>query len=160
MATETSISGPHFYQRLSVKDKTRYWNRGAMYLAFRGTGKRRDPNCWRIEWSSGNRRSASGKVLYHSMTVWGTRERVRALLDLILIKPYRPIAEANELIAPYIEWRYGNGGRSRVIVKPVPSTPNTPWRITMQELKRNQIELDYWRMRMIDTLEAYRRYDD
>jgi hypothetical protein len=32
--------------------------------------------------------------------------------------------------------------------------------VASQAMKRYQIQRDYWRMRLIDTIEAYRRLDD
>ena len=163
------------YKGLSYTEKTKHWGRGYVSENWRPTNRSRKeqegsikrytygpyrvvPNSWRIEWSSGKRsKSDPNKFLYRSLTVWGTYEEARKILDLIVEHPRVSLKEANEIIAPYIEWVKGEGTgvRRRVIKGPVPDARMTP-----QVVKRYFIERDYWRMRVLDTLEAYRRYDD
>ena len=90
--------------------------------------------------------------------MWGEREDARKLLDIIVSVPHRTNAEAEEAIKPYIQWEsHINQGSPprRVIHGPIPDTP-----LTSQSMRRSQIELDYWRIRLLDTIEAYRRFDD
>ena len=150
------IDSPAFYRKLPVVDKARYHGRGCVYNTGRG-----NENSWRIEWSSGKRSTLpNGKILYYSLTVWGTYAEARALLDLIVVKPHCPLDEAKEIIAPYVEWRghrpNQGGAKKRVIVGLLPvSKLQTP-----QALRRQQIYQDYWRLRLLDTLEEYRRLGD
>jgi hypothetical protein len=157
---------PDFYSKLSYPDKARYHGRGCVYNTFGGKDRIRHPDCWRIEWSSGKRGKStpsgrpSAKILYHSLTVWGTYAEARALLDLIVATPYCPLEEAKEIIEPYVRWRgstrSGLGAKKRVIIGPIPVFPSA----TPEDLRRYGIQLDYWRMRLLDTIEAYRRFDD
>ena len=97
---------------------------------------------------------------YNSMTVWGKYEEARALLDLIVDEPCRPLDEAKTIIEPYIEWhgstRNGRGAKKRVIVGPIPASSFA----SPKELRRQQILLDYWRLRTIDTIREYMRLGD
>ena len=158
------IDSPGFYRKLPLEDKARYHGRGCVYNTFGGKDRIRHPNCWRIEWSSGKRGTSttsgrpSTKMIYRSLTVWGTYAEARALLDLIVAKPYRQLDEAKAIISPYIEWASdaGGGARKRVIRGPVP--PSTF--INPEEYRRRKILLDYWRLKLLDTLEEYRRLGD
>ena len=158
------IDSPGFYRKLPLEDKARYHGRGCVYNHGGGKGRIRHPNCWRIEWSSGRRgtyirsKQPKGKILYNSLTVWGTYAEARALLDLIVAKPYRQLDEAKAIIAPYIEWASdtGGGARKRVIRGPVPPSNF----INPGEYRRRKILLDYWRLKLLDTLEEYRRLGD
>ena len=167
------------YKSLSFRGKEKYHGKGYVTQALRPPDKRgrhyrRDggsikrnmtgryrhaDNCWRMEWSSGDYSTKSPrKVLYRSLTVWGEREDARKLLDIIVSVPHRTNAEAEEAIKPYIQWEsHANQGSPprRVIHGPIPDSP-----LTSQTIRRSQIELDYWRMRILDTIEAYRRFDD
>ena len=155
---------PDFYRKLPLEDKARYHGRGCVYNHGGGKGRIRHPNCWRIEWSSGKRGTSttsgrpSTKMIYRSLTVWGTYAEARALLDLIVRTPYCPLEEAKTIIAPYIEWisDAGGGARKRAIRGPVPTAAF----VSPQEFRRQKILLDYWRMRLLDTIEAYRSFDD
>ena len=77
---------------------------------------------------------------------------------MIVATPYCPLEEAKTIIAPYIEWisDAGGGARKRVIRGPVP--PSTF--INPEEYRRRKILLDYWRLKLLDTLEEYRRLGD
>jgi hypothetical protein len=160
-AEAEEVRTPDFYRKLAVTDKARYHGRGCVYNTFGGKERIRNPNCWRIEWSSGRRGTyirnsdRTAKILYNSLTVWGTYAEARALLDMIVEEPYRPIDEAKEIIEPYIEWRgstiNGLGSKKRVIIGPVPSSSFA----SPEALRRQQILLDYWRLRTVDTIRLY-----
>lgn len=162
------------YRNKTFPDKTKHWGRGYVsevwrprkpsvkqqsgYIKRYRTQYQAVANAWRIEWSSGERSTVTpGKILYRSITVWGTYAEARKLLDLIVEKPYATLEEAGEIIEPYIEWVLppNTGKRKRVIKGEIPDTSLTP-----QAIKRYFIERDYWRMRLLDTIELYRRFDD
>ena len=153
------IDSPGFYRKLALEDKARYHGRGCVYNHGGGKNRIRHPNCWRSEWSSGRRgtyirsKQPTGKILYNSLTVWGTYAEARALLDLIVTKPYRQLDEAKAIIAPYIEWASdaGGGARKRAIRGPVPTTAF----MNPGEYRRQKILLDYWRLRTVDTIRLY-----
>jgi hypothetical protein len=124
------------------------WGSGTVYKTAKGS--------MRCEWSSGER-VPSGRLKYHVVTLRGSYEAARTLMDLISLEPYRSKEDALNLIAPYIKTSNLNGPhQKREIIEfdiaPLPSTS--------QVAMRARIQLDYWRVRLLDTLEAYRRFDD
>lgn len=167
------------YAHKSYIDKLKHWGRGYVSPEKRRATRRgkREANgsikvshpathngdCWRIEWSSGRQSTVNPrKTLYRSITVWGTLEEARQLLDIIVSVPHRSLEQADDAIGPYIEWKPQNiggtnvGGRYRRVIKgPLPAPVLTP-----QAIKRYFIERDYWRVRLLDTLEEYRRLGD
>ena len=110
---------------------------------------------WRIEWSSGYLRKPDGRVRSIGLSVRGSYEDARTLLDWIVEVPYRSREQAMMVIEPYIERIPTSGGMVCVIKSPLPATS-----YSRQQKNRERIELEYWRMRLLDTVEAYRRYDD
>jgi hypothetical protein len=124
------------------------WGRGTVYKTDKGS--------LRCEWSSGER-SPSGRMKYHILTLRGSYEAARTLMDLIALEPHRSKEDAVNLIAPYIKTinLYGTHPMREIIefdIAPLPSKS--------QVAMRARIQLDYWRMRLLDTIEAYRRFDD
>ena len=89
------------------------------------------------------------------MSIRGSYEDARTLLDWIVEVPYRSREQAMMVIEPYTEMIPSPGGMVRAIKSPLPDTPHF-----RQQKNRERIELEYWRMRLLDTVEAYRRYDD
>ena len=128
------------------------WGRGCVYELDRKTGHQ---PTWRMEWSSGARRSPGGKIKRYGLNIMGSYDDARQLLDWIVAVPYRNTAQAVMVIEPYIEMVPGSGGMIRVIKSPLPTDPSS-----RRQQKRERIQLYYWRMRLLDTIEAYRRYDD
>jgi hypothetical protein len=112
-------------------------------------------NIWRIWWPSDKRSTARpSKLQYHSLNVWGTFEESSQLLKIIASVPHRSPEQADEVIRPYIQvCHVKQGGRSRRII-----TNHSA--LTPQATKRYLIERDYWRVRLLDTLEEYRRLGD
>jgi hypothetical protein len=124
------------------------WGRGTVYKTEKGT--------LRCEWSSGEFRQ-SGRIKYHVITLRGSYEAARTLMDLIVLEPYRSKEDALNVIAPYIKTIgvHGPNPMREIIefdIGPLPST--------YQVAMRARIQLDYWRVRLLDTIEAYRRFDD
>jgi hypothetical protein len=128
------------------------WGRGCVYKLDKKTGPR---PAWRMEWSSGSRKYPNSKVKRYGLNVRGSYADARQLLDWIVAVPYRNSAQALMVIAPYIEMIPASGGMIRVIKSPLPTEPSS-----RRQQKRASIQLEYWRMRLLDTIEAYRRYDD
>ena len=125
-----------------------HWGSGCVYKTKKGA--------WRCEWSSGDKRP-SGRTKFNVVTLQGSYESARKLLDLITMVPYRTKEDAVKLIAPYVRETnyYGKDIRREMIdfnIGPVP--------LHRQVAVRARIELDYWRLRLLDTIEAYRRFDD
>jgi hypothetical protein len=147
MATQpnTDITG---YRNLSFQDKVKYWTGGAG--GHGGGTVYRGRKGYRMEW-----RNAPGKSNTNSIAVRSTLDEARALLDMITEVPYRSRDDALEIIAPYIELVRVMGGYTRAVRGPVPSC-----RPGAQAQRREDIERNYWRMRLLDTLEAYRSFDD
>jgi hypothetical protein len=137
------------YRALSYSDKVKHMERGCIHQA-------KSNNGWRVEWSAGNRRP-SGRMRYHHMTFHGSYESARALLDLIVSEIHRSKEDAVALIAPYIRATAIGGVNEyrEIITCDIPKGPLRP-----QAVRRANIQLDYWRMRLLDTIEAYRRFDD
>ena len=128
------------------------WGRGCVYELDKKTGPQ---PAWRMEWSSGARRSPGGKIKRYGLNIMGSYDDARQLLDWIVAVPYRNSAQAVMVIEPYIEMIPASGGMIRVIKSPLPTDPSS-----RRQQKRERIQLEYWRMRLLDTIEAYRRYDD
>jgi hypothetical protein len=79
--------------------------------------------------------------------VHGTPEDARALINLITQVQYRTYQQAAEVIAPYIELRrLGSSQLCRVITQPIPS------RDFAKEARRTQVERDYYRIKLLDTI--------
>ena len=129
-------------------EKTAHWGRGCMYQTSNGA--------WRCEWSSGERR-ASGRMKYHVACLHGSYAASRKLLDLIVSKPHRSKEDAMALIAPYLKTTklMGQSPVREIIEVSIPPSPSG-----RHVARRERIQLDYWRMRLLDTMEAYRRFDD
>ena len=128
------------------------WGRGCVYKLDKKTGPQ---PAWRMEWSSGLQKYPHSKVKRYGLNVRGSYDDARQLLDWIVAVPYRTNVQALMVIEPYIEMVPGSGGLIRVIKSPLPTDPSS-----RRQQKRERIELEYWRMRLLDTVEAYRRYDD
>ena len=124
------------------------WGSGTVYKTDKGT--------LRCEWSAGELRP-SGRMKYHVVTLRGSYEAARTLMDLIVLEPYRSKEDALNLIAPYIKTTALNGTNPmrEIIDTDIPPSP-AGHHVAM----RKRIQLDYWRMRLLDTIEAYRRFDD
>ena len=125
-----------------------HWGSGCAYKTAKGG--------WRCEWSSGTTRP-SGRTKFNVVTLRGSYESARKLLDLITMVPYRSKEDAVKLIAPYVRETnyYGKDIRREMIDFNMGAVP-----LHRQIAVRARIELDYWRLRLLDTLEAYRRFDD
>ena len=160
-----SSGGPGFYRSLPPDEKMIYHGRGAVYTTPANKLAKHPKyglniHSYRMEWASGERSSINGKVKYRSLTVWGTYDDARSLLDMIVAVPYRSVAEAEEVIRPYFDWE-GEGPRKaqnkkRRIRCPIPKMTY----LTPPEMKRQRILLDYWRLRTIDTIREYMRLGD
>ena len=167
-----SNGGPGFYRSLPPDQKLQYHGRGCVYCAPRqhrdgnkvhagGLKKtRHGPNSYRMEGSSGERSPRNGKIKYRSLTVWGTYDQARSLLDLIVAVPYRSIEEAEEVIKPYYIWEGSGINKSQNRKRCVRGLIPTVEYMTPPQIKRERVQLEYWRMRLLDTIEAYRRFDD
>ena len=127
------------------------WGSGCIYKTSKGA--------WRCEWSSGMKRKTSTRPKANIITLHGTYVGARKLLDLIVAVPHRSKEDALQLIAPYIRERnlYGNPS---VKIREIIDLGNIGHLPTRQHAVRARIELDYWRLRLLDTIEAYRRFDD
>ena len=127
------------------------WGRGCVYKTAKGG--------WRCEWSSGTKR-LTGRTRFNVVTLRGSYESARKLLDLITVVPHRTKEEAMELIAPYVRETliFGRDIMREMIEPQLGDLGPLPSR--HQIAVRKRIELDYWRLRLLDTLEAYRSFDD
>jgi hypothetical protein len=125
-----------------------HWGSGCVYKTAKGG--------WRCEWSSGTKRP-SGRTKFNVVTLRGSYKSARKLLDLITMVPYRSKEDAVKLIAPYVRETnlHGRDTRREMIDFNMGVVP-----LHRQVAVRARIELDYWRLRLLDTLEAYRRFDD
>jgi hypothetical protein len=144
----TQLSTRPEYRTLSFVDKRAQWGRGCMYEVRSGV--------WRCEWSSGKRR-ASGRVIYNIVCLHGSYAAARQLLDLIVSKPHRIKEDAMALIAPYVQTTKLNGTNP---IREIVDTDIPPSPADHHVARRKRIQLDYWRVRLLDTIEAYRRFDD
>jgi len=124
------------------------WGKGTVYKTEKGG--------FRCEWSSGKRKP-SGRMKYHILTLRGSYEAARTLMDLIALEPCRSKEDALNLIAPYIKTINLNGPHP---VREIIEFDIAPLPSTSQGAMRARIQLDYWRVRLLDTIEAYRRFDD
>ena len=126
------------------------WGRGCVYKTAKGG--------WRCEWSSGTKRPLTNRTRFNVVTLRGSYKSARRLLDLITIVPYRTKEEAVKVIAPYVKETlvFGKDTMREMLefddLGPLPTQH--------QVAVRARIQLDYWRLRLLDTLEAYRRFDD
>ena len=127
----------------------RTWGRGCVYKTKKGG--------WRCEWSSGTKRPNTGRTRFNVVTLRGSYESARKLLDLITQVPYRTKEQAVEIIAPYVRETKVYG---KDIMREMIEFDFGPLPVQHQVAVRARIELDYWRIRLLDTLEAYRRFDD
>jgi hypothetical protein len=128
------------------------WGAGSVYRLSKSHGPL---PAWHLEWSCGDRRASSGKIRTIGLNIRGSYADARGLLDKIVDVPFRNREQALTVIEPYTEMVPCLGGQVRVIKSSPPATPSSS-----NQQNRRRIELEYWRMRMIDALEAYRRYDD
>ena len=83
------------------------------------------------------------------MSIRGTKQQARDLLDIIVQVPHRTLAEASYAIEPYIEWRgiYRSGAVTRHAKQYIPAVP-TGYQLRRREL----IILDYHRIKLLDTM--------
>ena len=125
------------------------WGRGCVYKTKKGGG--------RCEGSSGTKRPNTGRTRFNVVTLRGSYESARKLLDLITQVPYRTKEQAVEIIAPYVRETKVHG---KDIMREMIEFDFGPLPVQHQVAVRARIELDYWRIRLLDTLEAYRRFDD
>jgi len=125
------------------------WGRGCVYKTKKGA--------WRCEWSSGQRRPQTNRTKFNVVTLRGSYESARKLLDLITMVPYRSKEDAMKVIAPYVKETLVHG---RDIMREMIDVHLDPTPAPSQVVVRARIELDYWRLKLLDTLEAYRRFDD
>jgi len=125
------------------------WGRGCVYKTKKGA--------WRCEWSSGQRRPQTNRTKFNVVTLRGSYESARKLLDLITMVPYRSKEDAMKVIAPYVKETLVHG---RDIMREMIDVHLGPTPAPSQVVVRARIELDYWRLKLLDTLEAYRRFDD
>jgi hypothetical protein len=144
------------YKHLTFKEKVSYQTSEAAGFVYHPTsrinrqGNRTysSPDHWCIEWPSGLRKP-TGRIQYRKLNVRGTEAQARALLKVINQVPHRTVHEAAEAIEPYITWHNvpKSGTRIRVISGHVPHVITT-----YQMQKRNQVILDYHRIKLLDTL--------
>ena len=82
------------------------------------------------------------------MSMHCTEEEARALVNIITLVPHRTLAQAVAAISPYTSLRQLDRSQSlsRVVTRPIPSINRT------QVLRREQIEEDYHRLKLLDTL--------
>ena len=156
MAETIDSSGGNSYANyinLSYTEKAKYHGQGFVYhpkTRTTKTGKKQSypDDVWLLEWSSGTYKP-SGRVRYHKITIRGTRQQARGLLDIIVQVPHRPYAEASAVIEPYIEWHRVplSGARARHAKGLIPSVPTT-----YQAQNRELIIRNYHRIKLLDTM--------
>ena len=154
MAEARGTSHPRTnYAKLSYAEKAKYHGQGFVYhpkTRTTKTGKKQSypDDVWLLEWSSGTYKP-SGRVRYHKVTLRGTRQQARAILDIIVQVPHRPYAEASAVIEPYIEWHKVplSGTRARHAKEFIPSVPTT-----YQAQNRELIIRNYHRIKLLDTM--------
>ena len=134
-------------------EKAKHHGQGFVYhpiMRTSRTGKRLpySDDTWQLEWSSGTHKP-SGRIRYHKLTLRGTRQQARDLLDIIVQVPHRTYAEASAVIEPYIEWITvpRSGARTRHAKELIPSMP-TNYQLQHREL----IIRDYQRLKLLDTM--------
>ena len=128
----------------------RTWGRGCVYKTKKGG--------WRCEWSSGTKRPNTGRTRFNVVTLRGSYESARKLLDLITMVPHRTKEDAVKVIAPYVKETLVFG--KDIMREMMEFSDFGPLPSQYQVAVRARIELDYWRLRLLDTIEAYRRFDD
>ena len=153
MAETIDSSGGNIYANLSYAEKAKYHGQGFVYhpkIRTSRTGKStpRPDDTWQLEWSSGTRKP-SGKFRYNKITVRGTRQQARDLLDIIVQVPCRTYTEAADTIEPFIEWHKipHTGSRARHAKELIPGVPTN-----YQLQHREQIIRDYHRIKLLDTM--------
>jgi hypothetical protein len=152
---EETIDPSHgnHYINLSFAEKAKCHGQGFVYhpiMRTSRTGKRLpySDDTWQLEWSSGTHKP-SGRIRYHKLTLRGTRQQARDLLDIIVQVPHRTYGEATAAIEPFIEWLKipRSGSRARYVKELIPSVPTN-----YQAQNRAQIIRDYHRIKLLDTM--------
>jgi len=154
MAEARGTSHPRTdYANLSYAEKVKHHAQGYIYhpkIRTTNSGKRipYPADTWQLEWSSGTYKP-SGRVRYHKVTLRGTRQQARAILDIIVQVPHRPYAEASAVIEPYIEWHKvpSSGSRARHAKGHIPIVPTNH-----QMQNRERIIRDYQRLKLLDIM--------
>jgi len=154
MAEARGTSHPRTnYAKLSYAEKAKHHGQGYIYhpkTRISSSGKRTPypDDTWQLEWSSGINKP-SGKIRYYKITLRGTRQQARGLLDIIVQVPHRTRAEASAVIEPYIEWHKVplSGTRARHAQGFIPSVPTT-----YQAQNRELIIRNYHRIKLLDTM--------
>ena len=154
MAEARGTSHPRTdYANLSYAEKVKHHAQGYIYhpkIRTTHSGKRipTPDDMWHLEWSSGTYKP-SGRVRYHKMTIRGTRQQARAILDIIVQVPHRTHAEAAAVIEPYIKWIKvpRSGTRARYAEGHVPNVSTT-----YQLQRRELIIRDYQRLKLLDIM--------
>jgi hypothetical protein len=153
MAEATDSNHGTAYINLSYTEKAKYHGQGFVYHPKTRTTKSgtRIPyasDTWQIEWSSGTYKP-SGRIRYNKITLRGTGQQARDILDIIVQVQHRPYAEASAVIEPYIEWRKvpRSGVRARYVKELIPSVP-----MNHQIQNRERIIRDYQRLKLLDIM--------
>ena len=153
MAEATDSNHGTAYINLSYAEQAKFHGQGFVYhpkIRTTKTGTRipYPDDVWNLEWSSGTYKP-SGRIRYHKVTLRGTGQQARDLLDIIVQVQHRPYAEASAVIEPYIEWRKvpRSGARVRYAKEFIPSVPTN-----YQMQNRGRIILDYQRLKLLDTM--------
>jgi len=153
MAETIDSSSRNIYANLSYAEKAKYHGQGFVYHPKIRTAKsgKRTPypaDTWQLEWSTGTHKP-SGRVRYRKITLRGTRQQARDILDIIVQVPHRTYAEASAVIEPYIEWHRVplSGARARHAKELIPSVPTT-----YQAQNRELIIRNYHRIKLLDTM--------
>ena len=142
------------YKNLSYTEKVKYQGRGFVYhpkMRVSRTGKRipMPDDAWQLEWSSGTY-TPSGSLRYCKLSIRGTKQQARDLLDIIIQVPRRTAAEASEAIEPYVEWHKvtASGAMKRHANEYIPAVPPSHhW-----NSRRERIILDYHRIKLLDAM--------
>jgi hypothetical protein len=153
MAGASDSSSGTDYINLSYREKVKYQGRGFVYhpkMRVSRNGKRMPmpDDAWQLEWSSGIYKP-SGRLKYWKVSIRGTKQQARDLLDIIVQVPRRTAAEASDAIEPYIEWRKvtKSGAMKRHAKEYIPvAIPNYHLR------RRELIILDYHRIKLLDAM--------
>jgi len=153
MAETIDSSHGNHYTNLSFAEKAKHHGQGYIYhpkTRISSSGKRTPypDDTWQLEWSSGINKP-SGKIKYYKVTIRGTRQQARAILDIIVQVPHRTHAEASAVIEPYIEWHKvpSSGSRARHAKEVLPGVPTT-----YQMQNRARIIRDYQRLKLLDIM--------
>ena len=153
MAGTSDPSSRTNYKNLSYTEKIKYQGQGFVYhpkMRVSRAGKRipMPDDVWQLEWSSGTYKP-SGRLRYCKLSIRGTKQQARELLDIIVQVPRRTAAEASEAIEPYVTWRqiHRSGAMKRHAREYIPAvTPNKHLR------RRELIILDYHRLKLLDAM--------